>query len=64
MIRRLWVVAWALSLFSMLVVAGAQAQTAPGDIAQTRCAAAGSFSFGCACHRATGKTACRFAQHG
>lgn len=28
MIRRLWVVAWALSLFSMLVVAGAQAQTA------------------------------------
>ena len=28
MIRRLWVVAWALSLFSLLVVAGAQAQTA------------------------------------
>jgi potassium efflux system protein len=29
MIRRLWVVAWALSLVSLLVVAGAQAQTAP-----------------------------------
>jgi len=29
MIRRLWFVAWALSLFSLLVVAGAQAQTAP-----------------------------------
>src|SRR5262249_48648987 len=28
MIRRLWFVAWALSLFSLLVVAGAQAQTA------------------------------------
>ena len=28
MIHRLWFVAWALSLFSLLVVAGAQAQTA------------------------------------
>src|SRR6188508_144666 len=35
MIRRLWVVAWALSLFSMLVVAGAQAPTSPKpDVAQ------------------------------